>query len=525
MKIRTVLAVTFFFIFLGAVALIASCSNPDERPMDTVFPMLPHPLAKSPVGLIITDPVFRQREPDPWIEEAYESAAITPMTSADLWNYFNSATSVVNIVGTRITNPKMVTCLVGLATKGVLVNIVVEQGYIEESESAPFITQLQQTGRVTIKTDKDGIARQVHSHYAIIDNHIVLASSGDFLDNSFNLSINNTLVLQAAGTYVNGSGPAGVKTIVDAFMFDFDQMFNMGKFGGDKDRLINHTFNVGVPVEVYFGPNDNLLAEIADEVNNMNSTLTFMINQVSDSDILAILANFGMMGFYDLPSSGNLSQILPLATPFAWSGYNSLNHKVMIIDMPVNFEDALSPVVLEFLDPVVISGSCNWTYAGLKLNDEHLLIVHDQTLGYELGYVEMGVINLAAQNAGVLFGRVRTMRNQPVEEAVVSADVERIIGTPFVGDGGDHPEAETDERGVYAMAVPTGFLRNIHLESLGEAEGGYLYPSVIWGEDQPNQGYNILPGASFEANFYLSPIPTNTGTGTGGGGGGGGFGG
>jgi hypothetical protein len=482
--------------------------------MNTWFPILPTPLAKSPVGLIITDPVFRQKEPDPLLREGYLAADLTPLTSTDLWNYFTGASTRIDLVGTQITNADMVQRLAGAANKGVEVNMVVEEGYFNQAASAPLISQLMQTGHVTIKTDKDGIARQVHSHYAVIDNHVVLASSGDFLDDTFNASVNDTLVFNATGNYINGTGPSGVQSITDAFLFDFDQMFNLGHFGGDKERFANHTFDVGVDVEVYFGPNDDLLAEIANEVNNMQSNMSFMIGQVSDYNMLGILAQFAYAGFYDVAASGDLTTVLPLATPFYWSGYNYLNHKIMAIDVPNDIEAAQNPLLLEIYDPTVIFGSCDWTYSGLKLNDEQLIIVHDLTIGYEIGYVEFAAISREATGYGVVFGKVRTMRNVPIEHVVIACDSQDIAATPFGGDGGTPTTDETDPDGRFLMFVPSGFVRNIHLEDLGDAAGAYLFPDPLWGETQPNQGYNLLPGASLEVNFYLRPIPTNTGTGT-----------
>ena len=532
MRIKNIPALGFALIALiiaGAIGI--SCSNPDQRPLDTIFAPFPTPLAKSPVGLIISDPVFRQREPDPLIAERYKAAALTAMTTSDLWNYFTGAASRIDLVGTRVTNSDMVNRLVSIANKGVQINIVCEEGYFNDSEAAPFISQLSQSGNITIKTDDDGIARQVHAAYAIIDDHIVLASSGDFLDDAFNTSINNILVINTPRTYVDGTGPGAVTTVTDAFLFDFDQMFNQGRFGGDKDILINHSFNIGVTVEIYFGPNDNLLGEIIDEVNNMNTSLSFMINQVTDSNILSILANLAFGGYYDGWLNPDYTDLLPNALPYSWPGYNTLNHKIMIIDVPVNITETQEPLLVSLLDPVIISGSNNWNQSGLTLNDEQMLVCHDLTLGYEIGFIEYEVINRSTLGLGMVFGKMRTSHNVPIEGVDLTCDSELIPGGVFTGDGGVPSEATSTAQGVYFMmwddflGVPTGFLRNIQVLDLGDAADSYLLPLTIWGEDQPNEGWYLLPGASYRADFYATPRPTQTGTGTGGGGGGGGFGG
>jgi len=380
---------------------------------------------------------------------------------------------------------------------------------------------------VTIHLDNDDVARQVHAHYAIIDDHYVLASSGDFLDDSFNTSVNNTLIFDTPRHYVNGSGAAGVQTITDAFLFDFDQMFNQGRFGGDKERLLNHSFNIGVTIEVYFGPNDNLYAEIVQEVNNMTNNMSYAIYQLNDINMISILRSLAGPGYFewfvnpDYSDEDNPAHI-PGSVPFAWPGFNALGHKFLLIDLPADVTTTISPALLDVVDPVVITGSCNWTHNGLELNDEQMIVAHDLTLGYEYA-VEMSALAREAAGYGVVFGTVRTNKNVPIPEAELTCESESIPGGVFNGDGGEHPEGSTNEDGNYALIVPTGFLQNIQVLSLGSASGLYLLPDPIWGEDMPNEGYNLMPGASYRADFYCSPAPSATGTG--GGGGGGGFGG
>jgi hypothetical protein len=382
--------------------------------------------------------------------------------------------------------------------------VVTEQGFFNKPEYAPYIAQLSQAGNVTVKTDHDGEVRQVHSRYAIIDDHMVLASSGDFLDNSFNLSVNNTLAIDTPRTYIDGEGPGGVQTITDAFLFDFDQMFNMDRFGGDKERMVNHIFNIGSIVEVYFGPNDNLVAELFSKYGN-SLALQYAVAQITDPTMAGIAANG--WGFTE--------------ASFGWTGYNAMNHKFMIINVPADVTTTINPVYLNVIDPLVITGSANWTFNGLNTNDEQVIVVHDLTLCYEFA-IEMGALEREAAGVGVVFGTVRTFKNVPVPNALPYCDSNNIPGTIFAGDGGVKPEdVITDGRGMYAMFIPTGFLRNISLVGLGDADGLYLYPDPLFGPTMPNEGWNLLPGSSYEANFYLYPMPSGTGTG----GGGGGFGG
>ncbi|HDS30716.1 MAG TPA: hypothetical protein ENN67_06705 [Firmicutes bacterium] len=197
---------------------------------------------------------------------------------------------------------------------------------------------------------------------------------------------------------------------------------------------------------------------------------------------------------------------------------------MLFIDVPVDFSNRLNPVLQDFYDPVVISGSCNWTQNGLTLNDEYILVMHDLTMGYQLGAIEMDAVRRAAQRVGVVFGKMRTYKNVPINNAMISVISEEIPGSPFFGSGaGEPPTATSVPRGVYYMEVPAGRLKDLQVVSLGEAEGLYLYPQTLFRSDLPNEYYNLLPGASYKADWYCYPVPSQTGTG--GGTGGGGFGG
>jgi len=517
MKIKTFLCWATFLTALFLAAGLASCSNPDERPLDTFFPAFPNPLPRSPVGVVFSDPVFRQVEPDPLIRESYLAADLQIMTSQDMWDIFLGASQRIDIAGTRITNAQMVSRLVGKANQGIPINIVAERGFFDDPEAAPLISQLSQTGNVTIHLDNDDIARQMHSHYAIIDDHYVLASSGDFLDESFNTSINNTLIFDTPRHYVNGAGAGGVETITDAFLFDFDQMFNQGRFGGDKERLNDHFFNIGVTIEVYFGPNDNLYAEIVQEANNMQSNLSYAIYQLNDPNMIGLVNALADVGYFDWfvnPDYADEDNIpyIPSAMRFAWPGFNALGHKFLLIDLPADVTTTISPALLDIVDPVVITGSCNWTHSGLELNDEQMIVAHDLTLGFEYA-VEMSALGREAAGYGVVFGTVRTNKNVAIPGAELTCDSESIPGGVFNGDGGTPAEAGSDGNGNYALLVPTGFLRNIQVINLGDASGLYLLPDPIWGADMPNDGWNLLPGSSYRADFYCSPAPSATGTG------------
>lgn len=339
----------------------------------------------------------------------------------------------------------------------------------------------------------------------------MLTGSGDLLDTSFNRSANNTLIIDTPLTPgINaGSDVSQIKSVTDAFFFDFTQMFDRDLFGKKKEVMTKHTFKIGIDVELWFGPNDDLRTRLDDQLNNIDEYMFYAINQATDGTILDHIqllvtsGRYAISGVFDGPSA---TYVPPNATAYNFPNLNGMNHKFMVFDVPGTFEDLQYFSAASSNDPVVVTGSCNWTKAGLDLNDETLVIVHDLTLAFQYAVGESNAVSAAASNTGIVYGRVRSAHNNIGLETMLMVQTRRASAA-FPGMAEPEEIESGGAEGFFGLYVPTGEL--FMLEVIETAEAHLIpEPKFLYGDT-----FLLLPGASYEGNFFPKLAPTQTGTG------------
>lgn len=179
-----------------------------------------------------------------------------------------------------------------------------------------------------------------------------------------------------------------------AYTIEFEEMWgshtdtpnpNNARFGTNKTDNTPHNFIIdGIPVELYFSPSDNALSHIIDEVGTADFEMDFCVFCFTRQDLSdAMKARYDQgvqvqgvfdagdwLGQYsesrDMTGDGENPWNPPaLVYPDSVSGY--LHHKYMVID-PWEIWDG---------NPVVVTGSMNWSTRGNFTNDENTLIIHD----------------------------------------------------------------------------------------------------------------------------------------------------
>lgn len=154
------------------------------------------------------------------------------------------------------------------------------------------------------------------------------------------------------------------------------------KFGPDKTDMGRHNFIIdGKPVEVYFSPSDNTNNHIASTILTADKDLYFglyVITDNTDADNIIARKNAGVytagiLDAYVMSASGSeyttLNSSLGSANLKVYNGGSYLYHNKYLIVDP---SDACS-------DPVVLTGSHNWTFSANTQNDENTVIIHDAT--------------------------------------------------------------------------------------------------------------------------------------------------
>lgn len=226
----------------------------------------------------------------------------------------------------------------------------------------------------------DGLGSGMHNKFFIADvddpqHAMVMGGSCNWTTQSFFEDYNNILFIQdqaLARCYTaefnemwGGSGPQPVPA--------------SSLFGPAKTDNTPHLFNVGGKrVESYFSPSDGVADRIVDLLNHAQNSVQLALYVFTDNDLGdAVLAAFERPGMTvqgdveDVYSPGSefnylVGQGIDLHSHLDEPGL--LHHKYAILDQA------------EGPDPLVETGSHNWTSSASTVNDENSLVIHDGTV-------------------------------------------------------------------------------------------------------------------------------------------------
>jgi len=218
----------------------------------------------------------------------------------------------------------------------------------------------------------------MHNKFVIINassttNSYLLTGSMNYTNSNMFDDYNNFVIIQD-------------NALAQAYTTEFEEMwggsstnFNLinSRFGAQKMDNTPHLFNVnGTNVELYFSPSDATSHHINEALLSCNHTAKFamftfidntlgntMINlQNAGKQVTGIIENINFIGSeYQVLKTSGIDVLAHDIIP------NSFHHKYAVVDA-LNVDS----------DPLVITGSHNWTNSAENNNDENTLIIHDQ---------------------------------------------------------------------------------------------------------------------------------------------------
>lgn len=183
------------------------------------------------------------------------------------------------------------------------------------------------------------------------------------------------------------------KNVATAYYNEFNKMWGSttaipnatnSKFGPYKTASAVTSFTVnGTPVEVYFSPKDSPSSHMQTHINSANSDLFFGIYTFTDTMIADRIKSKYNAG---IAARGIMDQFSNTYTPYTilnatmgsanlkvYSNSTYLYHnKIMLVD-------ALNASS----DPLVSTGSYNWSSSADTKNDENSITIHDATIANE----------------------------------------------------------------------------------------------------------------------------------------------
>jgi phosphatidylserine/phosphatidylglycerophosphate/cardiolipin synthase-like enzyme len=224
----------------------------------------------------------------------------------------------------------------------------------------------------------------MHNKFIVFDAYspnpndpLVWTGSTNFTDGQVNLDANNVIIVQD-------------QSLARTYQIEFEEMWgsygdepNSAKalFGASKRNNTPHEFIIGGKyVACFFSPSDGVNAKIVEVINTADNDLsvaTMLITRTEMAQAIADRKAAGVAANVITDSEGNNSPTVnsilsaALTTHFTFDNVSTgmLHHKYMIVDQ-------YAPAS----DPMVFTGSHNWSAAADNDNDENTLVIHDATL-------------------------------------------------------------------------------------------------------------------------------------------------
>ena len=174
--------------------------------------------------------------------------------------------------------------------------------------------------------------------------------------------------------------------ITKAYETEFEEMWGSdtdepnpsnAKFGSMKSDNTQHSFTIGGRnIQLYFSPSDGTTSQIINSINSADNSIYMALFVFTRNDIESAIYNRYNAGVTDIRSvihdinvSGSEFNKLQSFSEALQNPSPTLHDKYAVVD-------ALYPVS----DPIVITGSHNWSSAAENDNDENTLIIHDSLI-------------------------------------------------------------------------------------------------------------------------------------------------
>jgi hypothetical protein len=232
--------------------------------------------------------------------------------------------------------------------------------------------------------NNDGSGLQ-HNKFLVIDARDGSSAGDDYVwTGSFNFTyaglndnMQNVIVIQD-------------QALAKTYTMEFNEMWGsagdepdptQSRFGANKTDNTPHIFKInGIWIEQYMSPSDGVKEKFVKNIQEAEmgiyfAVFTFTLDDISNAiyERFNTVPDYNVHGIFDSGQSG--------ASGSEWSFMSSwadvytdtepgiLHHKYMIVDP-----------FWDYLDPVVITGSYNWTNAAENSNNENVIIIHDASI-------------------------------------------------------------------------------------------------------------------------------------------------
>ncbi len=276
--------------------------------------------------------------------------------------------------------------IIAAHNRGVSVRVIIED------DNHNSYTQSMENAGITIIDDSFGSnsgSNLMHNKFVLFDYRLdegddddqVWTGSYNFTYQSDTYDDNNVLVIQSS-------------QLCSVYLDEFNEMWGAtgetpsadnSRFGGNKLDNTLHSVTIDSSlVELYFSPSDGATAELTQLIATADHDIYFCILSFTRTDVEDALHNRFNAGkpvrgvfdyaqgndpysvFSDMAGTGDDPWNPAADVHLDGNGSGMMHHKYMLID-PQHPDS----------DPIVITGSMNWSTSGGFYNDENMIVIHD----------------------------------------------------------------------------------------------------------------------------------------------------
>jgi len=361
------------------------------------------------------------------------NAVYLPSSISDtLVAYINRAkytidVAVYNYTSTAPVGSAIASAINNAYSRGVVVRWIYDGG--QSNSGLPLLNSSIPTLASPTTTDYT----IMHNKFMVVDasssnpnDAIVWTGSTNWNTQQFNYDFNNVIIVQDSA-------------LAHAYRDQFNMMWggsgatpnsSASRFGQYKTDMGRHNFTVeGKSIQLYFSPSDGTNAKIKTAINTANKDLYFGLYSFTDNDAADAIVARNASGVY---CAGIFDES---AVSASGSEYNTLNsglgsskfkvynggylyHNKMLIVDP---SDRCS-------NPLVLTGSHNWTFSADTKNDENTLIIYNDTIA-NIYYQSFRA------DFAVLSGTLSTITGCPTEVSASPVAGEHFTFFPNPGNG------------------------------------------------------------------------------------------
>jgi phosphatidylserine/phosphatidylglycerophosphate/cardiolipin synthase-like enzyme len=347
---------------LALLALLAACAPPDE----TVAPLDLSDVPRSTEREFDEDGLMEVYFTEPGVEPGGESQVELDDALAAM---IDAATSTVDMCLYEFKHPLVIDAAVAAVERGVHVRFV---GDGDELEDSGYLALEAAGVEIVARAPRDRI---MHNKFVVVDEQALWTGSTNATENGIFRNNNHAIIIESAA-------------MAEEYTREFEQMYVGAEFGRKKDDVtITRSISFrDQDIQFHFSPEHDPIHEMVALADSADHTLHFMVFAYTHPDLLDAMLRAHARGvevvgiFDESQARGRYSvdeQLAAAGVPVFIDGNKNssgfaggkLHHKVMLVDVGV-----------ESSDPVVTSGSFNWSKSATLYNDENLVELRDPAL-------------------------------------------------------------------------------------------------------------------------------------------------